>query len=534
MTGRNATTTKNGKRAPHNQKHKPRGRTARATVELSDGTTAVCKARPSARQREADHDVASTYELIAAILAQPLTFRLFDDVPRDPGQFGGSQRTWPNELHSALFVLQFVYPELRLSIRELTGDPHRKALLVKRVTANVHDTHARKRFTAAINAGRFPSRSTIIRYRQRYVDAATMNDSLIHCGIDLAVRRGHFDPASIRKGSDPRWQDLVYSDGTVLKPPSDETFHTAIDPDTGEIWHPKIDVDSRKHKQSSDSEPIVNGTKLTALLTRKQGYQTEIFLGMCITRKPDPASEAHDAIDLVDMARTYLQSTQPTANFQALSHDGAATTKHHKRLIARGTLLMNYPPAKTSHTDPSTGKKTREAEHIGDLGTWHHNTTDCPGHRLTGIAGDIHTQEKVNGKITYRKLNHQPSAKTTKGKTYWYENIELTCPASRRSTRPGSTKDRIIRMPWHQGRDETQVAYNKRVQYARPWGPSSPTGTRLRGVRQSVENRFAMLDREFPFTRVPAYSEATKISLALGYAIGHNLAMAGLGHAADP
>jgi hypothetical protein len=56
----------------------------------------------------------------------------------------------------------------------------------------------------------------------------------------------------------------------------------------------------------------------------------------------------------------------------------------------------------------------------------------------------------------------------------------------------------------------------------------------LRPVRQRVENRFRMLDRAFPFERVPAYSEQTKLTLMYGYALGHNLAMAGLQTRAGP
>ena len=39
----------------------------------------------------------------------------------------------------------------------------------------------------------------------------------------------------------------------------------------------------------------------------------EIFLGLGITDAPDPATEAHDAIELTNGARTSLQSKVPEA-----------------------------------------------------------------------------------------------------------------------------------------------------------------------------------------------------------------------------
>ncbi len=49
-----------------------------------------------------------------------------------------------------------------------------------------------------------------------------------------------------------------------------------------------------------------------------------------------------------------------------------------------------------------------------------------------------------------------------------------------------------------------------------------------------MENRFSMLDRRFPFKRIPAYSQTRKLSLITGYMLGHNLAMAGLEPRAGP
>ena len=85
-----------------------------------------------------------------------------------------------------------------------------------------------------------------------------------------------------------------------------------------------------------------------------------------------------------------------------------------------------------------------------------------------------------------------------------------------------------IRILWRQGRNETDANYRNRLNYSRPRGPSSAIGHRLRGVRQSVENRFRMLDHAFPFKRIPADSPQAKLALVCGYALGHNLAMTGL------
>lgn len=105
-------------------------------------------------------------------------------------------------------------------------------------------------FRYAVASGSFPSRSTIARFKKRHADQVEMNAHLTRSGIDLALARGHFDPTSIRDSANPQWINLVHSDGTVLKPPSDETFDTAIHPVTGEVWYPKIDVDSLSHKQN--------------------------------------------------------------------------------------------------------------------------------------------------------------------------------------------------------------------------------------------------------------------------------------------
>ena len=527
MTARAATSTKRKKPTKSRAKKRGLARVARKTTELPDGKVAVFKTPPASRMREADKDVKGTYSTICAILSQPTTFRLFDHVSREPSQYGGCPRIWPNELHSALFALQHVYPELRKSIRELTDDPNRLDLLLESVAANITDADALDKFLSAIKASGFPARSTVARFRREHEDHERMNEHLIRTGVDLAVARGHFDPKSIRDTANPQWSNMVYSDGSVLKPPSDETFDTAVHPDTGEVWYPKIDVGSRSHKQNSESEPIVNGTKVTALLTRSQGYLGEIFLGMCITDAPEPATEAHDAIQLADLARTYLQGKVPEASIQAMAHDGAATGKHHERLVARGTLLINLPPAKAVHNDPETGKKVRHQEYFGGLGVWRHKLEHCPGHQLTGIAGDIHLQEIVDGEIAYRKLEHRPSCKIAKGKAYWYELVKVPCAIGRRGGQSAPSEDSAIRIPWHQAKDESDEAYHSRLRYSRAWGPSSPNGKYLRGVRQSVENRFAMIDRAFPFKRIPAYDKDTKLSLMFGYAIGHNLAMAG-------
>ncbi|MEI8084383.1 MAG: hypothetical protein WCI74_21285, partial [Actinomycetes bacterium] len=324
---------------------------------------------------------------------------------------------------SVLFALQFVYPETREMIRELTDDPHRYRLLIDSVHDHITDDHARAKFVAAVNTCRFPVRSTVERYWKAHVDADLMNAAIVESGIALALSRGHFDPATMRNTAEPDVRNSVYSDGTVTKPPSDETFDTAIDPKTGEIWHPKVDVGSRSHKQNSHSEPIIHGTKITALLTRGPDYLAEIFLGMCVTDAADPASEANDAVDLIAKVRDHLHQIDPGRGIQVAIHDGAATTEHHRRLIAEGTLLMNLPPAKKVADDPHTGAKIREEEFIGNLGTWHHRDSDCPGHRLVGIAGDYHLQELVEGGFVYTKLAHRPHSTTTKGKIYYYEHV---------------------------------------------------------------------------------------------------------------
>ncbi len=192
---------------------------------------------------------------------------------------------------------------------------------------------------------------------------------------------------------------------------------------------------------------------------------------------------------------------------------------------------MNMPPTKAIDYDPETGKKIRVEEYKGKLGVWLHSVPDCPGHNLVGIAGDIHEQVKVNGEYDYRKSAHKPITKQSKGKAYYYEIVAIGCPTS---SQRGTHGAESLRIPWHQAHDETDDNYTRRMRYSRPWGPSSETGRRLRGVRQSVENRFSMLDRRFPFKRIPAYSQSRKLSLITGYMLGHNLAMAGLHQRAGP
>ncbi len=524
-------------------KRKGRGTRVRTTVELSDGTIAVRKAQPAKRMREADDDVVSTYEYLVATLTQPTAFRIFDHVPWGPGLYGGGPRTWPNELYSFLYCAQFIYPSMREIIREISGDPNRRQAVISAALSNIPKSEqgARDTFESAVAAGRFPTRSAVERFHANHVDRKRVTELLTSTGIDLAVSRGHFDPSTLANMADPDIRNVVYSDGTVLKPPSDETFRDAIDPKTGIIWKPKTDVGSRQHKQNSESEPIVNGTKITTLLTRASGYGSEIFLGVTLTDAPDPASEANDALDLLDAARQELHEHHSVSvgenggtrlrDIQVISHDGAATTEHHKRLVDSGTLLMNMPPPKAIDYDLETGKKIRVEEFKGKLGIWGHSLPDCPGHTLVGIAGDIHEQVKVGGKYDYRKSAHQPITKQSKGKAYYYETVTIGCPTS---SQRGTHTAESLRIPWHQARDETDDNYTQRMRYSRPWGPSSETGRRLRGVRQSVENRFSMLDRRFPFKRIPAYSQARKLSLVTGYMLGHNLAMAGLHQRAGP
>lgn len=500
-------------------------RSRRATVTLPDGTVAVIKSAPKPRQRETDGDVPGTWSLIKALLVMPEAYRMFDDVPREPGQYGGGPRTWPNEMFSALFCLRFVYPEMRALMRELSDDPHRLELLIESVTANITDPHARAKFVQATTVRRLPNRSTVSRYVNSYFSADRGAAALRETGLLLARIRGHFNAQRARNSANPDIRDVIYSDGTVLKPPSTETYSTAVNRQTGEIWHPKVDTGSRLHSQGSATEPIVNGTKITTLLTRGDAYNSEIFLGLCHTSQPDPAAEATDAINRVAEIRADMATGPEPLAARVLVYDGAATSEHHRKLASLGILLMNRPPAKRSTTDPDTGAKIRLEEHMGDLGRWwhkqgHQHHPQCPGHNLTGIGGDIHLQEPVNGKIEYRKLDHQPRAITRRGKTYNYERVNVPCHRQRR-TAP-------IDIPWHQAPGETDNAYQTRLRYSRPWGPTSPTGTRLRGIRSSVENRFCMIDRMFPFKRVPAYSVQTKLSLMFGYAIGHNLAKAGL------
>ncbi|MEI8084384.1 MAG: hypothetical protein WCI74_21290 [Actinomycetes bacterium] len=88
---------------PAQKKKQASKRIARETVVLPSGQTAVVKTQPKSRKRESDDDVPGTFSYFVGILSQPKSYRLFDHVPREPGQYGGHPRDWPNELMGAAF-----------------------------------------------------------------------------------------------------------------------------------------------------------------------------------------------------------------------------------------------------------------------------------------------------------------------------------------------------------------------------------------------------------------------------------------------
>lgn len=354
-----------------------------------------------------------------------------------------------------------------------------------------------------------PSRRTLERVAEKYPDLSVVQKFIRTTAVAGAVQAGLLDGSN----SEPTWENVLYQDGTALRPATSNTIPLSID-QHGEIRDLRTCDRIGEFTEGGDSVPH-KGVKIVMTHLRKASYKASLITGLDFLDNPAPEVEAQQAVDLSFAFLDDLQKVQPKARALGIVSDGAGGGAVHRNLSERGMTWINVPPPLKAHTDELTGERVRDREYeyllnLDGLGVRRPNSLKG---ELVFMGGVPYEKRVADGSVEHRRLESRPRFTNPRGKrTYLYLEIAT-----------GSTTADIIRIPMHQAPNETPEEHQNRMHWTRAYAPGTPEYLALRGVRQSAESEHSSLDRKLPFKVLPTFRAHSQNWHVGMHAVFHNL-----------
>jgi len=201
-----------------------------------------------------------------------------------------------------------------------------------------------------------PSRRTLERVAEKYPDLSVVQKFIRSTAVAGAVQAGLLDGSN----SEPTWENVLYQDGTALRPATTNTIPRSID-QHGVIRD--LRTCDRIGDFTEGGDPIPHkGVKIVMTHLRKASYKASLITGLDFLDNPAPEVEAQQAVDLGFAFLDDLQKVQPNARALGIVSDGAGGGIVHRNLAERGMTWINVPPPLKAHTDELTGERVRDRE----------------------------------------------------------------------------------------------------------------------------------------------------------------------------
>lgn len=385
---------------------------------------------------------------------------------------------------------------VRTEIRRFLGDEEADALPENGPSLHQWNDFYRKKLRPAVHEFREASRDAWIR------------QAIAHGLLSEKRKRGDW----LR----PHRSQTINGDGTVVRPPSDQTEEFTDDEKTGERRRHRVDHDAGIQMEGGDR--IVYGKKIVSFSVRQEATcHSRFILNADSARHRSPEEDPERDEEASAALRLAHEILDRAPGVIAASFDTAWRGKHRAPLIRRGLIVFTrqhdginpHPLAKYQ----CRCKKQCECQY-----------EKCTHDVYAAVGRSCERQITVDGKTIYNPLPVREFI-ARYGKKGWrfYHQIEIPC-------RNGPHTELI---PVYETEDDraidprTKRKRFNRTEHLRQIPPGTHHGDRLLGFREDSESSNSSLDYSHRDRRVPMYGAEGALLGYLGYAwVNNSIALA--------
>ncbi|MFE2844794.1 hypothetical protein ACFXKS_14710 [Streptomyces scopuliridis] len=297
----------------------------------------------------------------------------------------------------------------------------------------------------------------------------------------------------------PHRSQVINGDGTVVRPPSDQTEEYEKDEKSGEIRYHRVDHDAGIQVEGDDN--IIYGKKIVAFSVRQEAKcHSRFILNADNARHRSPEQDPEREEEATTAVRLTHEILDRAPGVIAASYDTAWRGKHRAPLIRRGLIVFTR---QHSGITPHPLKK------------YQYEKSEC-SHDVYAAGGRACERRlTVDGKTMYNPLPVRELL-VREGKSGWrfYHSIEISC-------RNGPHTELIA--VYEKEEDSAIDPRTKRMKFnrtehLRQIPPDTLYGDRLLGMRQDSESSNSTLDYSHWDKRVPMYGAEGALLGYLGYA----------------
>jgi Uri superfamily endonuclease len=444
----------------------------------------------------------SRLQALEAILLNPETYRLAEEVPSPDREHGGRARDYPNFAYLFYEALISVYRSARQVEAELSYPAVWR--LARRTVRRMFPNDREMRLPAK------PMR----RHHYLYVRNRYLTDPQVLKRIAALHREGScqqardlglIDPSGSGSWTHPHLSRMLYADGKVITPLfKGRKGDTRVDKATGEVRHVRYDPDADLHFEG-DGE-LAYGTKFVVVAVRSDQARGRIILDF--EWVADKGSEAKVAMGCFEQLAPLVTGAQ------GVIYDTALRGIHHQVLLRKlGLIPVNKVTAKRKGSKKprrAAGRRVEKSIHVEDKRVRLKGGTDKTV-RLFARGGAIGIVELSDvGEPTFTELprvrTHRNRDKS--GRFRWYNDYVL----------PEESGGGVVTVRLHCTEEDAARGFN-RTENVRVIPPSDPDFKSLYARRNDAESINRAIDDSMWLSRAHSVGHSRQHVNLIGYAL---------------
>lgn len=457
---------------------------------------------PRVRSRPpSDKDAVGSQQRVRAVAANPDVYALAASLPPTPKRKDGQPADFPDYVYLIYAALISVFGAARGTATEIVQSSWVWDEVRAGVAAVLGVEESERLRLAGPQRHHWTYNSKRLR---RYVPQ--LQRTLEERAVQQAVEQGLLDPDAPRAWSDPSRAQIVYGDGTVMKPALQHRDAESVNPETGEIRRHRVDPASGWHTEAGDKKTSW-GPKLVLLHAGNEDYQGRVLLAFRHQADRGGRHEADCALEMLDD----LFERAPGA--LGACWDGLLRAVHHDHIAAHGRLSIN----RVHGAPDKRNSKTKDKTHV--LPALTHPLADGSSceHDLWAVNGRVHERIVTDdGQATFEAV---PVTRLMRREDRqggrWYHVLRVACPDA-----PGGVLHRNVRIDGIAVLDEKRRF--TRQEYLRQIPPGTRVFVDVASYRPGAESINAALDSRYPHRRMPAYGVEQQSLIMIGFFLAQN------------
>ena len=321
----------------------------------------------ASKRRVAEAKQTGAHADLIRVIRLDATYRVHEMFPTKPRLSGrGAPPTFPDKFKITVYLL-LSGDQPKVDAREiLLWDVRaREGLRQGCASMGITPESYPELFDEDGYIDRLPSRRTLDRCAEKYPELSLMQSAVRKSAVDGAIH------ANILNGenSDPTWENVLYQDGTVLRPATSNTVPNTID-QHGNVRPARTCARVGEFIEGG-KKGTRHGVKVVMTHARTPDYKQSFVTGFDFLHTMDPEAEIAQAVTLAEKFLTDLRAKKPQSRALALVSDGAGKGEAHRRLTEQGIALINVPPPLETKKDKKAGtsQRIREYEYTVNLAT---------------------------------------------------------------------------------------------------------------------------------------------------------------------